>query len=477
MPKYYNEERLMRGKKSKKLPVILTVAAVVVILVVTIVVAIKIGGGDRSGGTKQSKAGASSVDTQLSDEETEPTEVVPVSSVRIGSAGDILIHRPILNGAYSNGNYDFNDIFTYVSGTIKQFDYFIANLEVTLGGSERGYSSYPCFNTPDAIVDAAKKAGIDCLLTANNHCYDSSESGLLRTLKVLNEKKIDHTGTRLTESDKKYFIKDVKGIKFGFICYTYETAADGYKAINGIATSSTAAPLINSFDYGNLDAFYSDVSAQLDKMRAEGADVLIVYPHWGEEYELSANSFQKEMAQKLCNMGVDVIIGGHPHVVQPVDLLTSEKDSSHKTACLYSMGNFVSNQRRQYMGLNDGHTEDGLIFELDFTKYSDGSVSFDKGKIIPTWVHMYGNKPVFAITPVASSNISEDAEKLGLNNSSSGLSLAKGSYDRTAALVSEGIKKVNAYLKKGVTLGENGKSPVETTAALTETSAGLDDAA
>ena len=239
----------MNRKKSSSLPVILTALIVVVVLALTIVIAVN-GGKNKDPGEKggKGKTSVSAVEEKEDESETDPEEVVAVSSAKIGSAGDILIHKPILSGAYSNGSYDFSDIFTYVSGTIKGCDYFIANLEVTLGGAERGYSTYPCFNIPDSIVDAAKNAGIDCLLTANNHCYDSSESGLLRTLNVLNEKKIDHTGTRLNESEKKYFVKEVNGIKLGILCYTYETESSSGKAINGILTSSTGGPRENIYN-------------------------------------------------------------------------------------------------------------------------------------------------------------------------------------------------------------------------------------
>lgn len=442
----------MYSRRKSKAPVIITVVLVIIVLAATVFIAWKMGGGVL-GQSKKNYADNASVSDKKSKttEEVTEEEVVPVSTVTIGSAGDILIHKPLLQGANSGGTYDFNDIFTYVKGTIEKCDYFIANLEVTLGGADRGYSSYPTFNTPDAIVDAAKNAGIDCLLTANNHCYDTSEDGLIRTLGILNEKKIDHTGTRLSETDSKYFVKEINGVKFGFICYTYETESQSGKSINGIPTSAAAAPLINSFNYSNLDAFYTEFKAQYDEMKKDGAEFIIAYPHWGDEYQLSPNSWQKQMAQKMCDIGVDVIIGGHPHVVQPVELITSTTDSKHKTACLYSMGNFVSNQRRQYMSIKDGHTEDGVIFEMSFTKYSDGTVSFDKVRSIPTWVHLYGSKPVYAITPL-SSKLSEKASELGLNNSSSGLSMAQGSYDRTMALVKEGTSTVNKWLKSGASV-------------------------
>ena len=385
-------------------------------------------------------------------QETEPLVPVKEKTVTIGSTGDVLIHKPLLEAAYSSatGSYDFNNIFTYCSPYMKRCDYFVANLETTLAGTENGrkYSTYPLFNSPDSIADALKNAGVDCLLTANNHCYDSSALGVTRTQQIVREKGFDYVGTRTSEQGAKYFVKNIGGIKFGFTCYTYETDPPqaGRKALNGILVDTETAPLVNSFDYNNLEAFYTDLKSQLYAMKKRGADVLVVYLHWGIEYSLSENDYQKNIAQKLCDMGVDVIIGGHPHVVQPVDLISSTT-SSHKTVCVYSMGNMVSNQRRQYMPIKDGHTEDGMFFTMSFSRYSDGSVVFERIRVIPTWVHLYqeGGKNVFAIVPL-SSDLDSKADALGLNKSSTGLALAKGSYERTRKLVGAGVRKCNAYL-------------------------------
>ncbi|MGN0468759.1 MAG: CapA family protein [Acutalibacteraceae bacterium] len=406
---------------------------------------------------------------------TEPPAPQKLSTATIGSAGDVLIHVPIYTAAYSSstGTYDFNDAFSVVKTEIKKCDYFVANLETTLAGTANGrsYSGYPCFNSPDAIATALKSAGVDCLLTANNHCYDTGKNGVLRTQQIVKEANLSYVGTRTETTSNKYIVKNIKDIKFGMTCYTYETETtqENTKALNGILVDSETADLINSFDYNKLDSFYSDIKSQISKMKSAGAEVIVVYLHWGNEYELKQNSFQEKIAQKLCDLGVDVIIGGHPHVVQPVDLLTST-DGSHKTVCVYSMGNMVSNQRRNYMSLNTGHTEDGLIFEMTFSKYSDGTVRFDKVKAVPTWVNLYTNssgKSVYSITPL-SSDLESKAQSLGLSNSSVGLSLAKGSYERTLALVSEGINKCNKYLKSQPIPGQ--ETSEATTAGVTDVS-------
>lgn len=385
---------------------------------------------------------------------TEPTTTLPpeptvTSTVTIRSAGDVLIHIPIYQSARkSDGTYNFDHLFTYSEDIISGCDYFVANLETTLGGTDgRSYSGFPRFNSPDSIIDALKGAGVDCLLTANNHSYDTNGPGVLRTIEKIEEADLDYTGSRKTTDGAKYLVKTIGGIRFGLACYTYETpSSEGRKSLNGILVDTATAPLINSFNPAKPQSFYDELGANIGKMKKKGADIIAVYIHWGEEYQLTQNAKQQEIAQKLCDMGVDVIIGGHPHVVQPMDLLTST-DGKHKTVCVYSLGNFVSNQRRNYMGLKTGHTEDGLIFEMTFSKYSDGTVYFDSVDAIPTWVHLYneGGKKVHAITPLEG-NLDKKAAKLGLTKTGDGLAQAKASKARTNALVAEGEKKCNEYL-------------------------------
>lgn len=379
---------------------------------------------------------------------TKPPAPYVTSTATVRSAGDVLIHVPVYTAAKTADGYNFDNIFTYTSSLIEDCDYFVANLETTLAGTSRSYSGFPRFNSPDGIVTSLKKAGVDCLLTANNHTYDTNNHGVLRTQQIVEEAGFDYTGTRKTAEDKKYFIADVNDIKFGFLCYSYETPAyEGRKALNGLLVDEETAPLINSFNYDELSSFYKEVKKLMNTMKKKGAEVITVYLHWGNEYQLTQDKNQKAIAQKLCDLGVDVIIGGHPHVVQPVELITSA-DGSHKTVCVYSVGNMLSNQRRSYMGLKTGHTEDGLTFEMTFSKYSDGTVTFDSVKAIPTWVHLYkeSGKTVYNIVPLTG-NLDSRAEKLGLTKTSDGLSQAKASYERTMALVKKGTDECNKWLK------------------------------
>ena len=187
-------------------------------------------------------------------------------------------------------------------------------------------------------------------------------------------------------------------------------------------------------------------------MKAAGAEATVVYLHWGEEYKWKTgegpNANQTAMAQKLCDMGVDVIVGGHPHVVQPVDLLQSGTDAEHKTIVLYSMGNAVSNQRKEEMQQSEptGHTEDGVLFCVTFAKYSDGSVFVDSAELIPTWVNMHANSgsTEYNILPLEESTAAQWQAQFGLTDTQ--LANAKASFDRTQALTRTGMEKVQSYL-------------------------------
>ena len=354
-----------------------------------------------------------------------------VATASIGVTGDILIHNDVLKAALtSDGNYDFNSMLSDVAPYYKKYTKMIANLEVTLGGAEKGYSSYPMFNTPDSIATALKNAGVDMVLTSNNHTYDTGLSCIKRTLQVLDSMGIEHTGTRSTESDPRFMVSNINGIKVGMMCYTYETQSStaGRKALNGLLLTAEAGPLVNSFDYNKLSSFYSDAEQSIAQMKQQGAEAIVFFMHWGNEYQLTQNSYQKKMAQKLCDLGVDVIVGGHPHVIQPFDTLVSEK--GHETICIYSIGNALSNQRRELISsAPNGHTEDGMIFSFSFEKWSDGTVIISDVNITPTWVELTksNGKKVYRVIP--------------LNASVSGAQ-EKASYNRTMKTVGSGL---NSY--------------------------------
>lgn len=369
-------------------------------------------------------------------------EPIPDTYATVLSIGDIMCHKPQLEGAQTSSGYDFSDFFKVISPYYEKADLTIGNLELTFGGKESGsFRGYPTFNTPDELADAIKDSGINMLMTANNHSYDTQFFGLKRTAQVLREKGIEYTGTKETEADPNYLVKEVNGIKIGIVNFSYETTGSDpeRKYLNGGAISRDANAYINTFSYQRIEKFYSEAQAVIDGMKNDGAEFITFYMHWGEEYQLTANTHQKSIAQRLSNMGVDIIIGGHPHVVQPVELIHAE-NSDHTTICIYSLGNAVSNQRRELISsAPKGHTEDGVMFSYTLKK-SNGEVTLESINVIPTWVYKYSDGGYkYTIYPCDSTSNSSITSRL------------EESYERTKAIVAEGLTECQNYLGCEVT--------------------------
>lgn len=387
---------------------------------------------------------------------TVPPEPVKVSSATILNTGDIMVHEPQLTGAQIPGTqeWDFTAFFKEISPYFAAADFSVANLETTFAGNRnRSYGGYPTFNTPDSLIDAIKASGLSMVLTANNHCYDTGAAGFERTQQVLGEKGVLYNGTRPTEDTPAYTVQEINGIRVGMVSYTYETGRrDGLKTINGITVKSQHTNRLNSFTYNQLDAFYAEVDAVMAAMRAAGAEATVFYMHWGNEYKTTENSYQNKIAQALCDRGVDVIVGGHPHVIQPIEMLTS-KGGSHRTVCAYSLGNAVSDQRQERMdSCPSGHTEDGLLFYCTFDKYSDGSVVLAGVDAIPTWVDKYpgGSGYHYTICPLES--LADCTDKYGFTDTA--LTKSQASYDRTLAIIANGLTACQQALGCNVTLDE-----------------------
>lgn len=368
-----------------------------------------------------------------------PTEPFVESTASIGVTGDIMGHMPVINAGKTASGYDFSEIYTYIKPYYESYDYMVANLEVNLGGTKAGpYQGYPTFNSPDEMAVALKNAGVDMVLTANNHSYDIGHNSFIRTQEVLNDIGLEHLGTRLSTNDKSYIIKDINGIQVGMLCYTYETGdpSNTRKQLNGIPVTVEDTDLVSSFNYKDLDGFYGEVETALAEMKSAGAEATMLYIHWGDEYALSPNKNQKSIAQKLCELGVDVIVGGHPHVIQPFDTLTSS--TGHTTYCIYSVGNAISNQRVETLSdttRNAAYTEDGMIFQVKFQKWNDGSVEVAEINVLPTWVNKEYKKGkyVYNIIPLDTSVPVWNCYDVGTEFDT------YASYKRTMSLVGQGL--------------------------------------
>ena len=264
--------------------------------------------------------------------EPEPVEIL------ISAVGDIMVHKMQLDAQYNSTTkeYDFTNNFKYVAPYIQRADLALANLETTLAGQARIFTGYPMFNTPDALADALKGAGFDVISTSNNHTYDRGKDGVIRTIEVLEDRGLDVIGTRKTVEDESFKIIDVKGIQVGLSAYTYETpSSNGQKALNGIPVSRDAQELIDSFNYQQLERDISKMVQRTELMRDRGAEVVVFFMHWGTEYARQPNTYQKQIAEALVDAGVDIIFGSHPHVIQPIELISTS--SGRQGVVVYSM--------------------------------------------------------------------------------------------------------------------------------------------
>lgn len=381
----------------------------------------------------------------------DPSQVVEIARAKFAVAGDIMLHMPIVRTNQTESGYNFDEVFAYVRSYIERADYAVANLDTTLSGTDSGqeYTGAPNFNSPDAIAASAKNIGFEMLLTGNEHCYDYGTAGLKRTLSVLKSYQLETLGTLQSKDESRHVIKNVGGVNVGMLCYTFAGIDDSGDrlTLNSLTTDSAAAGLINAFDYDKLSRFYTEIEGQIATMRTGGADAIVIYIHWGDEYSLNVSDGQKAIAQKLCDLGVDVIVGSHPHVVQPIDLLTSSVDPDHRTVCMYSTGSFLSNLRVDTTPMSTSHCEDSAILNFTLTKYSDGTVRVSAVSLLPTWVMVRGTGAGrdFFVLPLDQS-ITDWQSAFDLTSEQ--LSEAKNSSSRTMAIVTPGLNEIATYLSE-----------------------------
>ena len=360
----------------------------------------------------------------------EPTPAPPEPvEVSILCAGDVMAHSTQLKAQLqADGTYDFSDNYIYIKPYIEAADVAICNLETTFGGEP--YTGYPAFSSPESLADTLKDVGFDIVNTANNHMMDRHLSGALSTVRVLKEKGFAVTGCVEEENEPRYAMYETaKGIKVAVVGYTYQnTTNDSRVSINGSVLPYDSAWHINSFNYAFIDSELAKISGVVEEARAAGADIVAVFYHWGEEYQLSANKWQQYMAEQTAKlMNVDIIFGSHPHVLQNTDMLYQDhwvavnEDGEIVPDCdpentpegitwenrqkpipvFYSMGNLVSNQRAET--LNNKYTEEGVLAQVKIT------IQPDTGEIlnvtmggIPTWVDRYssGGRNKYCIIPL-----------------------------------------------------------------------------
>ena len=295
-------------------------------------------------------------------------EISPVN-FNLVATGDILCHNTQYFDAYdsSTGTYDFNYVFDDVVKYIEPADIAISSLETSFAGSDIGYSNYPRFNSPDSLITAIKNIGVDVISTAGNHCLDYGFSGLSRTIDVLDSNGLSHLGTyKSQEEQSKILYKDIDGVKIAFLNYTYGT--------NGIPVPSGKDFCVNLIDKDLM-------SYQINLAKDENADVIIACMHWGTEYRTVQNSEQEELADFLFKSGVDIIIGNHPHVAEPMEKrsVTLEDGTVKDCFVIYALGNFTADQ-------NYANTRSSVILNLDLT-FEDDVLNINSATYTPIYIY------------------------------------------------------------------------------------------
>lgn len=293
------------------------------------------------------------------DRTPEPVPEVPVT-VRLLFTGDVMQHLPQVAAARRADGFDYSETFAAVRPRFRAADLTVVNLETTLTRSSR-YTGYPMFRSPAALADALADAGVDIATLANNHCCDGGGTGIRTTIGELDRCGIRHTGAFADSADRAAnhpLQIACRGVRFAFLNYTYGT--------NGLPVPEGAA--VNLIDTLRM-------ARDLGALCRDSIDCVVVCIHWGNEYQRYENADQRRLARFLRRHGADLVVGHHPHVIQPC-----EADSTY--AVLYSLGNFVSNQQRRYC---DG----GLMAEIDAVRHPGGRMTYGL-RLIPVWVAIPG---------------------------------------------------------------------------------------
>lgn len=312
-------------------------------------------------------------------ENAEPKEIIEEktdTTFTMTAIGDVMCHNTQYWDAYNKetDTYDFSYVFEDISYYTKIADISIGSLETSFAGKDRGYSNYPLFNSPDALAYDLKDIGIDVISTAGNHCLDMGFSGLSRTIDVLNDADIAHLGTYKTQEEQdKILYKYVKGIKIAFINYTYGT--------NGIPVPSDKEFCVNLIDK-NL------IQKHIDIAKSEEADIIVACMHWGTEYRTTPDSTQKDLTDFLFQNGVDIILGNHPHVLEPMEkrTVTLEDGTTKEGFVIYALGNFICDQ-------NAENTRNSIILNLTITQHTDETITIDKAEYVPIYMYKHTNSP------------------------------------------------------------------------------------
>ena len=379
-------KQMARKKKQRQRRRIFTVAALaLVILVIVLIVRGCSRGGDArtpsvtSAPTVTPEPAAEPTHEPTPEPTTEPTpEPTPQPtpwvkrSATILSMGDIVMHNAIREAAYDKNTetYDFTPMFSLIEPIIQEADYAMINIDgVAIGPFKGEWYSFPRFNTPAELLTNLKDVGVDMITTANNHTLDFYWDGLKKYLNLIERAGLDQVGCARTQQERNTpFVKEIGGIKVGFLSYTTMTNAME-KYCDAAATQ-----------YGVAYTTGANYARDVQRLKDAGAEFVVVYMHWGNEYERSANKYQIAIAKDVAAAGANIIIGGHPHVIQEIKTVTADMANGKRNTCLvaFSMGNILSNQPEQYR-------DTGYMFRFTIDEVEEGVFRIASPEYIPTY--------------------------------------------------------------------------------------------
>lgn len=310
------------------------------------------------------------------------------TSATILAVGDVMFHTSQIRAAYRSDTqtYDFTDVFKYVKEHVESADLAIANFETVVYGGEKGVSGYPMFNSPVETIAALKNTGFDILNTNNNHALDQGKQGLINTIDNIESYGMKKIGTYKSREEDHILIEEVNGIKIAFLSYCY-----GYNGLEGFLTEEERSYMVSEIDEDRI-------KNEILEAKARGVDLISVIIHWGNEYQRSPSEYQLELGRKMVEWGANIVFGSHPHVIQKSEIIEHEGKNNF---IIYSMGNFISNQRKATMG--NKYTEDGIMVKIHVEKdLNNGDTNIIDIEYLPTWVRKYekNNKVKFEIIPI-----------------------------------------------------------------------------
>ena len=352
-------------------------------------------------------------------------------SCTIRTVGDFVISKEIYECARtysksvgSEAKYDFSYMLSQISDVMGNADWTVANVDGSMGDHYKyGYSDYPQFNTPSDLCLALKGAGVDMLTMANNHMLDGWFDGLKYALDNVDQKGLKHIGASRTQEERNTpDIIEINGIKVGFLNYT--------ESLNNFENYGVDQ---KALDFGCHWVKNADAAKDVRTLKAAGAEVIVCYMHWGTEYDSNPDANERKYANDLVKAGVDIIVGGHPHVVQKAEWLsgTNQFGEMQKTFCVYSLGNYLSDHYKVK------GTEGGIIFEFTIREKQNGGFEIVNPCYIPTYVWQNGTKDKNFVVVNAAAHVAAGTRPSGMDNDSYNKMVA--SYNYQVGVMNQGV--------------------------------------